>query len=103
MTVAVASGTVDVTGTPGVAVISGNVTVGTADATNPRFDLIVVDNTGAKSCTAGTAAVNPVFPSIPANSVVLAAIYVPANATSITTVRIVDKRVFILAIDGGSY
>src|SRR5262245_56819024 len=55
MTVAVAAGTVAVAGTQ-VAVTGGNVTITAANATNPRFDLICVDNTGAKSAVAGAAA-----------------------------------------------
>lgn len=92
MTVAVASGSILVNSVT-VAVSSGNVTITAANGTNPRFDLIVVDNTGTKSATAGTAAANPVFPSIPANSVVLAAVYVPANDTDIDANQIIDKRV----------
>jgi hypothetical protein len=92
MTLAVAAGVAMVNGVM-VAVTSGNVTITTANATNPRFDLVVVDNAGAKSVTAGTAAANPAFPAIPSNSVVLAAVYVPANDTAIGSTQIVDKRV----------
>ena len=97
MTVAVASGSVIVAGTTAT-VSSGNVTVGTADATNPRFDLITVNNAGTKACTAGTAAANPVFPAIPADSVVLAAIYVPANDGDIDADQIIDKRVSVIQV-----
>lgn len=91
MTVAVAAGVIKV-GAVVVAVTSGNVTIGTADGTNPRFDLITVNNSGTKACTAGTAAASPVFPAIPSNSVVLAAVYVPASDTTIATNQITDKR-----------
>lgn len=90
MTVAVAAGTVAVAGVS-VAVTGGNVTITTANATNPRFDLICVDNTGAKSAVAGTPAANPTFPS-PAGKVVLAAVRVPAGAASINGPKITDKR-----------
>lgn len=92
MTLAVAAGTVHV-GNTTCDVAAGNVTIPTAHATNPRFDLVVVNNSCTKSVTAGTAAASPVFPSIPANSVVLAAIYVPANDTAIASNQIADKRV----------
>lgn len=72
-----------------------NVTITAADATNPRWDLISVDRNGALTATAGTAASNPTMPSIPANSIVLAAVYVPANATSIVNNQIIDKRIII--------
>jgi hypothetical protein len=94
MTVAVAVGVVRVAGA-NAAVTAGNVTIGTADATNPRIDLITVNNSGTKACTAGTAAAEPVFPAIPASSVVLAAVYVPANDTTIASNQIVDKRVIL--------
>lgn len=96
MTLAVASGTISIAGAA-VAVTSGNVTITTADATNPRIDLVVVSNAGAKSVTAGTAAANPKAPDIPANSILLAMVYVPANDTAIQTNQITDKRVIITA------
>lgn len=92
MTLAVAAGVVAVLGVQAT-VTAGNVTITTAHATNPRFDLVVVNSSGTKSVTAGTAAATPVFPTIPASSVVLAAVYVPANDTAIGSTQIVDKRV----------
>lgn len=94
MTLAVAVGTVAVAGVQ-VAVSAGNVTITTAHATNPRFDLVVVNSSGTKSVTAGTAAASPAFPSIPGSSLVLAAVYVPANDTAIGSTQIVDKRVVL--------
>lgn len=91
MTVAVAAGYIRVAGAY-VAVTVGNVTITTADATNPRIDLVVVSNAGAKSVTAGTAAANPKAPDIPANSVLLAMVYVPATDTTIASNQITDKR-----------
>jgi hypothetical protein len=61
MTLAVAAGTVLVAGTR-VTVASGNVTVTTANATDPRFDIVVVNNSGTKSVVAGTAATSPIMP-----------------------------------------
>jgi hypothetical protein len=92
MTVAVASGVVVVAGTRAT-VGSGSVTLTTADGSHPRFDLITVNNAGTKAVTAGTAAAEPVFPAIPANSIVLVSIYVPASDTSIESAQITDKRV----------
>jgi hypothetical protein len=94
MTVAVAAGSVIVDGVLAT-VSSGNVTITTADATNPRYDLVVVDNAGAKSVTAGTAAANPDKPDVPADRAVLAEVLVLAADTTIETDKIVDKRVFI--------
>jgi hypothetical protein len=95
MTVAVAAGTVAVSGAAAT-VGAGNVTIDAADGANPRFDLVVVGSAGNKSVVKGTASSNPVFPAIPANSVVLAAIYVPASDTAINTNQIVDKRVVLV-------
>lgn len=98
MTVAVAVGVISSNGKR-FAVTAGNVTVGAADGTNPRFDLIGVNSSGTKGITAGTAAANPVFPSIAADTVVLAAVYVPASDTDIDSNQIVDKRVILNRFD----
>lgn len=98
MTVAVAVGSAFSNGKR-FAIAAGNVTVGAADATNPRIDLIQIDSSGAKGITAGTPAANPVFPAIPADAAVLAAVYVPANDTDIDSNQIIDKRVFIVRND----
>jgi hypothetical protein len=94
MTVAVAVGLVQ-NGSTTLAVTAGNVTVGAADGSNPRFDLIVADSTGAKQCRAGTAAASPVFPTPSAGDIVLAAIFVPTSDTDIDSNQIVDKRMFV--------
>ena len=94
MTVAVAAGVVIVAGVR-ASVTGANSTIGTADGTNPRCDMITVNNSGTIATTAGTAASVPELPSIPANSVVIALIFVPANDTTIATAQITDKRVFV--------
>lgn len=95
MTVAVASGSIQIASTT-IAVTGANVTITAAHSTNARFDLVVVNNAGTLSATAGTATSNPVFPAIPANSIVLAAVYVPANDTAINSTQIIDKRTLVL-------
>ena len=97
MNVDVAVGNVLVAGTL-AAVAAGALAIGAADVTNPRLDLIAVDNTGTKSVVVGIAAAVPVFPAIPVNSVILAAILIPAGDTAIETAQIVDKRVAVLAM-----
>lgn len=91
MSVDVAAGTAAVAGTS-VAVSAINKTITSADATNPRRDIITVTNAGVVTVTNGTAAAIPVKPAIPANSALLAEVYVPANATSVVTAQITDKR-----------
>lgn len=92
MTPAVAKGAVLTNGVL-KAVTAGDVTIGAADASNPRIDLIVVNSSGAKAVRAGTAATTPKPPARSANDVVLAAVYVPANDTSIETTKCIDMRV----------
>lgn len=76
-----------------MAVAGNTVTIGTAHATNPRLDLIVVDSSGALQVRAGTAAAFPKPPARTANDVILAVVYVPPTDTSISTSQIVDLRV----------
>lgn len=75
------------------AVAAADVTIGTADGTNPRIDLIVVNSSGALAVRAGTPAATPKPPARTANDVVIAAVYVAANDTSIETTKCVDMRV----------
>lgn len=74
------------------AVAAADVTIGAADGSNPRIDLIVVTSAGALAVRAGTAAAIPKPPARTANDVVIAAVYVPANDTSIETTKITDLR-----------
>lgn len=74
------------------AAASATVSIGTADATNPRIDLIVIDSSGTKQVRAGTANANPKPPNRTANDVVLCSVMVAANATTIPTSAIDDLR-----------
>ena len=110
MTVNVATGQVVVPGSEGTyqgAYICENrgslsVSIAAADATNPRYDLIVArvrdaaysgaTNTFAIEAVTGTPAASPAEPTIPANSWVLARVEVVALDTTITTSNITDRR-----------
>ncbi len=84
-----------------------DLTVSAADPTNPRKDIVVCNSAGTLSIVAGTPeaalpsgnvgvyTLNPEPPSIPANSIILAEIWVPAGATEITGGEIYNKRVYI--------
>lgn len=84
-----------------------DLTVTAADPTNPRKDIVVCNSAGTLSIVAGTAeaalpsdkvgvyTLKPEPSSIPANSIILAEIWVPAGATEITGSEIYDKRVSI--------
>lgn len=92
MTPAVAKGAV-LTNRVMKAVAAADVTIGAADGTNPRIDLIVVNSSGALAVRAGTAAAAPKPPARSANDVVIAQVYVPASDTAIGTSQIKDRRV----------
>jgi hypothetical protein len=78
-----------------VNVAQTDTTISTADATNPRNDLIQVDETsGAVSKVTGTAAASPAVPSAEAGKLAVAVVNVPANDTAITTNQISDLRPF---------
>ena len=78
-------------------------TITTADATNPRIDLVCMtvrdafysgaNNDVIYQVIAGTPAGSPVAPSLPANSISLATVAVAANATQIIAGNITDTRV----------
>jgi hypothetical protein len=91
MTVAVAAGVAATQGRE-IGVVGANGTITAADVTNPRFDLVVISSAGVLTVRAGTAAAAPVFPTPTAGDVVLASVYVTANATVINTNQITDKR-----------
>lgn len=96
MTVAVASGIILASGVP-VTVTSGNATIGAADGSNPRIDLVSASSAGVKTVTAGTAAASPKPPDLPAGHIALAYVDVPTSDTTISTGQIVDKRCLLRA------
>lgn len=62
---------------------AGQITLDAADPTDPRIDVIAVDNTGAIVKITGTAEANPVQPQIdPSTQVLLTSILIPAGATT---------------------
>lgn len=77
----IASGTVVINGVE-YSVSATTATIGTADASNPRWDLITINTSGAAVVTAGTADANPEPPSKPADQVILYRVYVAANDTA---------------------
>ena len=59
-----------------------NLTLSPADATNPRIDDIIVDNTGTASVVTGTPAASPLAPTTDASTqLILTFVYIAANAT----------------------
>ena len=110
MSVQVASGWAAIVGTTqsnmGVYVAyndaAATATITTANAINPRIDLICLTvndsyytgstNNVVINVVTGTAASSPTVPSTPANSIALAKVAVAANATSIVNANITDLR-----------
>jgi hypothetical protein len=84
---------------------SAVLTISASNPTNPRIDLIVatvndsyysgVSDNVVFQVIAGTPSGSPAVPSVPANSIALAQIQVPAGATSILTANISDRRVLV--------
>ena len=83
-----------------VAAVTGQA-VTAADATNPRRDLVSVNQAGTITYTAGVASATPCPPTLPRWSTALGFIDVPANATQIdattstSTGHVIDKRVLL--------
>lgn len=71
-----------------------SVSVG-ASAANPRVDLITLGTDALATVTAGTPAADPVAPAIPEGEVVIAVVFVPGGASSITAADIHDYRVIL--------
>lgn len=65
-------------------VISATLTITSGDATNPRKDLVIADNLGVISILDGTPSATPVYPTQPSNTLILARLFVPANADATT-------------------
>lgn len=72
-----------------------------ADGSNPRFDLITINSSGTAIVTAGTAAAQPVLPGIPASSILIGGLYIPASDNTHQDAQINDKRV-VLSLRAGA-
>lgn len=94
MDVDVAAGHIRTAAGIGVLVTAAEVTLDTADGSNPRIDLVHVTTAGTLGETAGTPAADPVPPTLPANTVLLAQVSVPAGDTTIETAQITDARTY---------
>lgn len=101
MTVAVTNGCTIVVDGATQSVTTGNVTIGAAHATLPRYDMVGSTSAGVKTYTAGTAAASPLPPTIPDGHIPFAFVYVPSNDTAINANQIVDKRMCVNTPGGG--
>jgi len=95
--------------TTGVVVVNGVIVpvaatialIGSVTA-EARFDLVTVNQSGVVGVLQGTANPNPVFPAIPDDRMVLAAVYVGAGVSVITDKRIMLPLKLATAIDNGT-
>lgn len=89
-------------GSNAVTVATDTVTPSAADATDPRFDLVVVNNSGVLSIVEGTVDSNPVVPTFDIESFIpVARLNITAGLTTITTSEIKDTRMFNEVASGG--
>jgi hypothetical protein len=83
-------------------VVAQNTATITAPTTNPRIDRVVLDPaTGAVSVVAGTEAVSPSPPAIPAGKLPICKVSLTVGQVAITNANITDERVGITAAGGG--
>lgn len=87
---------------------SAALTLNAADSTYGRLDLVAVsvNDTGTASSNAvvqvvtGTPAASPSLPSLPANSISLASVLVPAGSASVLSANVSDLRSYVVAPGG---
>ena len=70
-----------------------NFQINTGDLTNPRVDIVYLTTTNTLVYLPGIAAANPVAPTPPANTLILAYIGVNANATTIAGITLTQVNV----------
>lgn len=93
-TVQVSAGEVLSDGTYRTVSSSASLSVGLGSSSGPKFDIIVVDSSGALTVRSGTASSNPVFPTLSSGDVFLAAIYrTSGTGSTVASSQIIDKRV----------
>jgi hypothetical protein len=69
------------------------IAIATADATDPRKDIIYVDSVGSIKYTIGTPSATPSEPALPSGAMKLSVVDVPAGDTAIEQTQITDSRV----------
>jgi hypothetical protein len=88
----VTNGTVVINGTqvvvPRQVIASGSVAT---DLSLPRFSLVTIDTSGIAAIVPGTPAATPAFPTFSSSVAVLASVWLPAGAPSITDTNITSK------------
>ena len=91
MTVAIAAGTYFLGGKT-IVYAGANVTADTADPTNSRYDVVVLDINGTASIVKGTAAASPTVPLYKDDVMPVAILVITANDATIASGDIIDVR-----------
>ena len=89
LTVTVANGIVHLADGTRKELSATNITLDSADSTNPRIDLVYITSAGEVAKITGTASASPSAPTLPSNGISVAQVSVAANATAGT---VTDKR-----------
>ena len=71
LTVTVTSGVVHLSNGTRKELSASTVTLGAADASNPRIDIVYIDSTGTVARVTGTAAASPVVPAVPSGGTIV--------------------------------
>lgn len=82
-----------------VAITAGSSSAGNGDPINPRIDALVVTDSDTIKVVAGSPAAAPIPPTIPSNELIIAYIYVEANATDVAE-NVYYLPLFDSAFDG---
>lgn len=82
LTVTVGAGVVHLADGTRKEIASTNITLDSADTTNPRIDLVYITSTGTVANVTGTAAASPSAPSVPTGGISVAQVGVAANAST---------------------
>lgn len=78
-----------------VNVAATTLTVSASDPTNPRRDIVYVGTNGVPVIATGAPAAIPKPPTLPASSIYLGLVEVPAGATTISSTDIFDRRMVL--------
>lgn len=93
-TVQVAAGEVVSNGSYFTVSSNASLSLGQGSSSGVRFDIVVVDSSGALTVRTGTAGSNPTFPALVSGDVFLASVYrTSGTASTISSTQIIDKRV----------
>jgi len=92
LTVTLGAGIVHIADGTRKEISASDITLDSADPTNPRIDLVYIDSTGEVAKITGTASASPVAPTLPTGGISVCNVTIAAGATTGT---VTDKRYYI--------